>query len=383
MQKQSIVLHCAPYAAPVLAKELEQLGFPVLEQNPLSVTTSGTFEDCWWLNLHLRTANRVLYPLKSFRIQNADMLYKVVSQFPWEKWIPRDGYYSIHSHVRNDSIRDNQFANLRMKDAIADRFMRLYDERPNSGSNRDGSLFYLHWVKDEAVIYADTSGETIAKHNYRKKPFKAPLLESLAATILLLTEWDGKAPLLNPMCGSGTLAIEAALIAQHKVPGLLREDFGFMHLLPYDETKWLAMKEKAAERVEENPSCQIIATDISEMALEAARSNAKWAGVDHLIEFKKCDFRDTPVPEEEGVIIFNPEYGERLGEEKQLEGIYKAIGDFLKQHCAGYKGFVFTGNPALGKKIGLRPDRKIPLMNGKIECRLLTFSLYKGTKRNV
>ncbi|MCK4997891.1 MAG: hypothetical protein KAS23_00095 [Anaerohalosphaera sp.] len=214
-------------------------------------------------------------------------------------------------------------------------------------------------------------------------PHMAPLRESLAAGILMQTGYDGSAPLVLPMCGSGTLAIEAALIAQQRPCGLLRSNFGFMHEMDFDSDVWQQIRKEALDIGKKKPQeiAPIIATDIDQRAVEAARKNAMTAGVDHLIKFEVCDFFDTEVPIQPGIVLLNPEYGQRLGEIDQLEAVYKQIGDFFKQKCPGYTAYIFTGNPALGKKVGLKTSRRTVFFNGNIECRLLKYDIYAGTRR--
>jgi putative N6-adenine-specific DNA methylase len=208
------------------------------------------------------------------------------------------------------------------------------------------------------------------------------MLEALAAATLMATKWDRNSTFINPMCGSGTLAIEAALIATNRVPGLFRNNYGFKHILGFDEAHFEKEKNNLKTQIIEKPGLKIIATDISQDAINISIINAGAAGVDKLIEFDVCDFEETPVPEDgKGVIYFNPEYGERMGEEKQLEETYAHIGDFLKKECSGYVAYIFTGNPVLAKKVGLKPSRKIEFYTSKIDCRLLEFEMYSGTKR--
>jgi putative N6-adenine-specific DNA methylase len=205
--------------------------------------------------------------------------------------------------------------------------------------------------------------------------------ETLAAAVVLASGWDGRGSFVNPMCGSGTLAIEAALIALHKAPGLLRSNFGFMHLKGYNESPWEALRRGARMETRRSLDGRIIATDISPEAVRAARKNAKTAGVDHLIDFSVCDYSETGVPGGGGVVMVNPEYGERLGKVRELEIIYKGVGDFFKQKCKGYMGYIFTGNLELAKKVGLRTKRRIPFFNSNIECRLLEYDLYEGSRK--
>jgi 23S rRNA (guanine2445-N2)-methyltransferase len=246
----------------------------------------------------------------------------------------------------------------------------------------------LYWKGDQCWLYLNTSGQKISDRAYRKIPHSAPLRESLAAAIILATGYDGSVPLICPMCGSGTLAIEAALIASQRAPGLLRSNFGFMHLKVHDESAWQELRSAALKQSKKRGGkasfkpARIVATDIDPKAVEAARKNALTAGVAHLIDFSVCDFAETAVEPGEGIILLNPEYGERLGEIKKLEQTYKRIGDFFKQKCAGYTGYIFTGNLDLAKHVGLRTRRRIPFYNANIECRLLEYELYAGTHKS-
>ena len=272
------------------------------------------------------------------------------------------------------------FVNVKVKDAIADRMRRETGKRPNSGSDLSGAVFNLYWKDEQAEIFLDTSGETLAKHGYRKIPGKAPMLEALASGTLFASQWDKKSPFVNPMCGSSTMAIEAALMATNRRPGLFRKNYSFMHVLGYDEKKYEAEFEKLEQQVVEVPSLKVIATDISQDAIDISKVNAAAAGVENLIEFNVCDFDATAIPADAGVVFFNPEYGERLGEASELEATYGRIGDFLKKKCKGYTGYIFTGNLDLAKKIGLKAKRRIEFYSAKLDCRLLEYELYAGSR---
>jgi len=209
--------------------------------------------------------------------------------------------------------------------------------------------------------------------------------ETTPAAVLLGAGYDGTTPLVNPMCGAGTLAIEAALIATNRAPGLLRAGYAFQHTRLHDEHAWQEARRRAHKQTRSDGVPPIVATDHDPRAIDAARKNAKVAGVDHLIDFRVCDFRETPVPEtrDDGSpahVILNPEYGERLGDPRELESVYAAIGDFFKQRCPGWRCHVFTGSRELAKKIGLRPARRRPFMNAQIECRLLSYDVYAGSR---
>jgi putative N6-adenine-specific DNA methylase len=293
------------------------------------------------------------------------------------------GYFSVTSNVFNPTITTNLFANLRVKDAIVDRMRDKCNSRPSTGAEMSGAVVYLFWKHDEAEIFIDTTGDSIARHGYRKLPGKAPMLEALAAATIMSTKWDKFSPFINPMCGSGTLAIEAALIATKRVPGLWRTNYAFMHLLGYDPIIYLQEREIIESQIRSLPDLKIIASDISKQAIDVAKVNAKMAGVFELIDFQVCDFESTKMPtlSAGAVVMFNPEYGERLGEEIELEATYARMGDFMKNKCKGSSGYIFTGNLALAKKIRLKPSRRIEFLNAKIDCRLLEYELYEGTRR--
>jgi 23S rRNA G2445 N2-methylase RlmL len=380
--KSKVIITCNKRLSSYLAAEVLDLGYTIVREFPTGVELNITLTECIKLNLNLRCASQILYALRSFKINSPEELYREVVDMPWEDLIDFSGYFSVTSNVDNETITTPLFTNLKVKDAIVDRIKDKKGIRPNSGSDANKAVVHLYWKDEEADIFIDTSGETLAKHGYRKIPGKAPMLEALSAGVILSTTWDQKSPFVNPMCGSGTLAIEAALLATNRRPGLYRMNYGFMHILGYDEEVFFAERRILKDQVIKNADLQIIATDISEDAVEVSRRNAKTAGVDGIITFEVCDFADTVVPEEgAGVVLFNPEYGERLGVHSQLELTYKRIGDFMKQHCKGYTGYIFTGNPDLAKKIGLKASRKMEFYNGKLDCRLLEYELYTGTRR--
>lgn len=376
-----VIITCNKRLASYLSQEVEELGFKISRIFSTGVEINASINDCIKLNLNLRCASQILYSVKSFQATNADEVYREVASIAWEDLIDFNGYVSINSNVNNDTITTPLFANLKVKDAIADRIKARKGLRPDSGPELHRTVIHLYWQENLAEIYIDTSGETLAKHSYRKHPGKAPMLEALASGVVYSLKWDKSTPFINPMCGSGTLAIEAALIATNRKPGLFRMNYGFMHILGYDEEVFFEARRVLKSDIDKTKPIKIIASDISEEAIEIARKNAKTAGVDQLIDFEVGDFRTTTIAPSPGVIIFNPEYGDRLGVHSKLELTYRAMGDFLKQSCKGYMGYIFTGNPILAKKIGLRASKKIEFYNGKLDCRLLEYELYEGSKR--
>jgi putative N6-adenine-specific DNA methylase len=382
--KAVIIITCPKRLSPWLEQEVKELGFDIQETFITGVRISGTINDCIKLNLNLRCASQVLYSLKKFEAANADAIYNNLLDYPWENILPNPGYFSITSNVNNPTINNSMFANLRVKDAIVDRLRDKRGTRPSTGSALVGAVINLFWKNDNAEIFIDTSGDSLGRHGYRKIPGQAPMLEALAAATIYATQWDRRSPFVNPMCGSGTAAIEAAMIATNRRPGLFRTNYAFMHLQGYDETVYLQEDALLEKQIIDVPGLRIIATDHSARAIDNAKKNAIAAGVAGLIDFSVCDFAATGIPPNvPGIFYVNPEYGERLGDVKALEETYSRIGDFMKQQCGGYFGYVFTGNLELAKKIGLKAKRRIEFYTATIDCRLLEYELYSGSREKV
>ena len=417
-----LVLACARGLAPYAAQEAAALGYETVSAGDTMVAVRGTLLDAMRLNLWLRTAHRVLFPLAAARARDLDGLHAAVRAIAWEEWLDPDGYFTVNAAAWNDSVRDTRLPALRTKDAIADRMRQVCGRRPDAGPEFRGAAIFVYWRGDDLRVYLDTTGEPLSRRGYRKLPWKAPMQETLAAACVLATGWDGATPLVAPMCGSGTPAIEAALIARRRAPGLLRDRFAFMALRGFRDTKdakgarrtrseegaqpkggdahpnsfvsfvppsspscpeflWQVLREEARKGECDVGLPPIVATDLDPAAVDVARRNAASAGVEEMIRFAACDFAATDIPPPPGVIFMNPEYGERLGDAAQLEPLYRRIGDFLKQRAAGYRGFVLTGNLELSRKIGLRSSRRVIFFNGPIECRLVGFDLFAGTQR--
>lgn len=382
-EKQTIIITCPKGIVPWLAEEVIALGFPILAKGEAAVETEGTLADTMRLNLHIRTGHRILYLLSAFEAENPDWLYAGLRKIPWEGLLHESGahaYLCVTSTVDIPTIKDTRFVNLKAKDAIVDRLVERCGIRPDSGPDRNRAVVHIYWKGSEVLVYLDTSGEPLSRRGYRKIPLAAPMQETLAAAIIFATGWNGRTSFVNPMCGSGTLAIEAALLAEGRAPGLLRSNYGFTHLKGFDSAALRKIR-AAAHMEQKEAEARIIATDIDPNAVAAARQNARTAGVENLIEFAICPFSQTPVPKRVGSVVLNPPYGERTGEISRLIGLYSEIGDFFKQKCNGYRGYIFTGNMALGKYVGLQTKRRITFYNSEIECRLLEYELYEGTRR--
>ena len=385
MRQSKILITCPKGIPPWLAGELGALGFPILVEGEAAVETEGTLADTMRMNLHLRTGHRILFLVAAFPAENPDVLYRGLRELPWEEMLHAAGehaYLCVTSTADTPTINDARFVNRKAKDAIVDRMQEKCGLRPDSGPARDRAVVHVYWKGSEVAVYLDTSGEPLSRRGYRKIPLAAPMQESLAAAVILASGWNGQGGFVNPMCGSGTLAIEAALFAENRAPGLLRSNYGFIHLQGFDPAAWRALR-AAAHGVQREQAATIIATDINPEAVAAARQNARTAGVEARITFSVCPFDETPIPQGEGggIVVLNPPYGERTGDFSTLVGLYREIGDFFKQRCGGYRGYIFTGNALLGKQVGLRTKRRIPFFNGEIECRLLEYELYEGSRR--
>lgn len=378
---ETLVITCAKGVVPYLKLELEQLGYDLKISSETSIEITASLYDAMRLNLLLRSAVSVLWLLKHFSCSDPDKLYKEINAFPWENIILPTEYITIVSHVNTASINNSIFVNQRAKDAIVDRLFKIHNSRPNSGPAKDNIVINLYWKDDKCWLYLNTSGVKLSNRGYRKIPHTAPMQETLAATLLSAAGYNGSQTFINPMCGSGTLAIEAALIALKKAPGLLRDNFCLNHIKDFNFETWEALREETASLEIKELPFKIIASDSDEKAIEAAKKNAIAAGVNSFIDFSICSFNDTPIPEKGAIIILNPEYGHRLGNESELENTYKEIGDFFKNKCTGSTGYVFTGNLSLAKKIGLKASRRLVFFNARIECRLLEYPMYMGSKQ--
>ncbi len=380
-ERRDILVTCGPGLKDYLVQELKSLGFSIGTTHSGGVVTSGSFLDCMKLNFCLRTAYSVLYLVKKFRCGSGESLYKTVTKLPWEKIISPDEYICIISNVDTYSVDNSMYPSLKVKDAIVDRLQKKTGTRPDSGPDRNNVVLNLFWKHDNAWLYLNTSGVKLSDRNYRKLPHRAPIRESLAAGLLMGTGYDGTSDIVLPMAGSGTFAIEAAMIATSRAAGSLRINFGMQHLLPFNKELWQQMRtdlRKVAKRTK--LTHKIIATDIDPVAIEASRQNARTAGVEDLIDFKVCDFAETSVPVGSGIVLMNPEYGLRLGDIETLKLEYKRMGDFFKKCCTGYRCYVFTGNKDLSDKIKLRTSSRDIFYNGSIECRLLEYKMYLGSK---
>jgi len=380
-QHKHSFIHCSCSfgLAPYLKVELAALGYDAAAMGQQGITIRGGLREALRCVLHLRTAHRVLFSLQSFDCSTPDELYQKTVVLPWETILDEHGYVSVTSTVRTKSITDTRYVNLKCKDAIVDRILQQRGSRPDSGPECRGAVVHVHWSDKRCLLYADFAGESLSRRGYRALRGSAPLQETLAAGLVMATGWDGISPFVNPMCGAGTIAIEAAMIAGRRAPGLLRSEFAFKHFKGIDQGIWQEECEAAKKNIRKLPDGLIIATDRDEK-VEKARINAGNAGVGPAINFSVCDFSETPIPDhKEGRLLLNPAYGLRQGD-VDLKKTYASIGTFLKRKCQGYKGYVITGNTPLVAAIGLKSSRKMPFDNGSIHCMLYEYEMYRGRR---
>jgi putative N6-adenine-specific DNA methylase len=361
----------------VLAEEITALGGKHVAAVTGGVSFSGSRDLCYRANLWLRTANRVLLTLSEFPAPTPEALYEGVKAVPWPDLFSVRRKIAVEVAVRDSGLTHSHYAAQKAKDAVVDRFREAGGTRPDVDPAAPEVRIHLRILRDDCTLSLDTSGESLNRRGYRVEPAEAPLRETLAAGIVLLSGWDGHLPLADPACGAGTLLIEAALIATRTAPGLLRASFGFKNLSDYRPSLWASLVAEAGGAVHRSGIGRIEGSDISVEAIRGAGRNAKKAGIPDLLSFRVCDILDFSPGKSPGVILCNPPYGLRMaGEGEEVAAFYRAMGEALKKRCAGWTAYILSGNPAATRYIGLKASRRFPLMNGPIDCRLLKYELY-------
>jgi len=363
----------------VLAGELKALGATDIQIINRAVKYRAGQELMYKSNLHLRTALRVLKPIAVFRAWDESKLYAGIKKIPWEEYFTYRQTFAIDAVSFGEVFRHSKFAALKAKDAIADKFREEFGIRPSVDTARPDIQINIHIADTQVTVSLDSSGIPLGKRAYRLEQAKAPLNEVLAAGLILLSGWDRKSTLIDPMCGSGTIAIEAGMMAANMAPGRLRP-FGFQSWNDYDEALWKKIKDDAESQVKV-PECKISARDNDPKALEIAGKNARRAGLARIIKFRDHDFF-TPFPEEgPGTLIMNPPYGERLEDAARMIPFYKDIGTQLKHNFDGWDAWIISSNLEAMKFIGLRTSKKIKVFNGALECRFNKYELYRGSRK--
>lgn len=366
---------CGRGIEPVLADELCVLGAADVAVGRGGVAFAGDKALLYQANLWLRTAVRVLQPILEADVASPDELYQAVSGVDWSLYLTPQHTLAVDCNVRDSHLTHSKYAALRVKDAICDQFVERCGRRPSVNVEEPMVGLNLHVHRDHAVLSLDSSGDSLHKRGYRPIQTRAPLNEALAAALVLRTGYRGDVPFADPLCGSGTLAIEAAWIALHRPPGLTRRRFGFQGWMDFDVELWTSLRDEARRGVLRALPAPVLGSDVRGDAVSFAIDNARAAGIGHLLRFHRRDVREFQPPEGPGgILLCNPPYGERIGEEKDLHGLYRLLGEVFAQRCRGWAAWVFTGNPRLARSIGLTPVAEVPFYNGKIPCRLLQFN---------
>jgi putative N6-adenine-specific DNA methylase len=368
------------FLEPVLVNELLNLGAENVQKHNRAVSFSGDLSVLYKANLCTRTALKVLVPFVKFQARNERDLYEEIRRIEWEKYLDVDGTLAVHTSLSTDFFNHSQFVSQKTKDAIVDRFREKFGRRPSVDVSDPHLSIAVHIVRDEVSISFDSSAESLHRRGYRTEQTLAPINEVTAAGMVLLTGWDGKGTFIDPMCGSGTILIEAALYARNIAPGLFKKHFGFMHWKNFDKKLWLQLVEDARNNIKETDTV-FIGSDKTFKAIEIARANAERAGLDEDVRISNKRFEEVKPPQgSTGIVIMNPPYGERLPIE-EIGPFYKQIGDKLKQDFEGYTAWIISSNIDALKKVGLAASQRLPLFNGPLECRFYKFDLYKGSRR--
>ena len=358
-------------------RELSSFGGENARQTPGGVAFSGTWEIAYRANLWSRIASRILWKVGEFQYATEKDLYEATKALDWP------GYFAVQKKIRvnvtaqKSPLKSLEFATLKVKDAVCDRFRDKLGSRPDVDRAAPDVRIHVFLEEAKGILYLDTSGEALFKRGWRMDIAEAPLRENLAAGIIMLSGWKFDQPLLDPMCGGGTLLSEAAAMARGRAPGAKRS-FGFEKLSSFDSALWEKVKK---ERTVEPVEPRLYGSDTDPEALKAARRNLGAAGVERWVKLEQADILERAAPEPSGVMVANPPYGERIGSPEELAALYPKLGDALKKRFAGWNCFFFTADQRMAKLIRLQPSRRTPLWNGAIECRLYEFRIISGSNR--
>lgn len=367
----------------VLVAELAALGVREAETVDGGAAFAGGFALCYAVNLESRAASRVLWEIGNASYHSERDIHDAARKLPWPALFDVSRSIRVNVAAINSPVKSLDFVTLRVKDAVCDAFRATHGKRPDVDTAAPGIRIHVFLTRDRATFYLDTSGEALFKRGWRTAGGDAPLRENLAAGILKLAGWAPPAPLFDPMCGGGTLLVESAMMALAAAPGLNR-NFGFERLENFDAAKWRALCDEARARRQPARALNIYGSDKSGKVLELTRDNLLSAGLMEAVQLKQMHILDAaPPPGEPGTLIMNPPYGERTGDEAELEAFYPKLGDVLKQRFAGWTAWIFTADLRLPKLIRLEASRRIPLYNGALECRLLKYEIVAGSRRRV
>lgn len=363
-----------------LQAELEAIGGQDVDLVPGGAHFRGDWATCYRVNLHSRIATRVLWRVGHRRYREEADIYHAAFELPWTEWFDLRRTIRVYVTAIQSSLRSLEYVTLQIKDAVCARFIEQYRERPTVNTETPDVRIHAFLDADMVTLYLDTSGEPLFKRGYRRVTTEAPLKENLAAGILRLTGWQPGTPLLDPMCGSGTFLLEAAQIALNIPPGHGRR-FAFEKLRGHRANVWAGIKAEAQAKQLAPRPLEIFGSDLHNNELQAARRNLQEAGLGEVVQLKQADVLRLAAPADHGIMVTNPPYGVRIGEQKKLAEFYPRLGDALKQNFSGWTCFILSADPQLAKLIHLSTSRKTPLFNGALECRLLEYRLVSGSMR--
>jgi len=367
---------------PILARELRNLGAAKVQEGIRNVTFEGDNGFMYKANMALRTAIRILKPYKTFSIKDEHDLYRQLQKIHWEEFLFTDKTFAVNSTVSSVNFTHSHYVSLKTKDAIVDYFRERYDKRPSIDLKHPDLYINIHIQNTTCTVSFDSSGDSLHKRGYRDRTNIAPINEALAAGLLLLSGYDGTQNLIDPMCGSGTILIEAAMIAVNFPPNLNRKEFAFEKWNDFDEELFTKIQDSLIAKIRDT-SAQILGYDKAPSAVYKAQDNIKNADLSEFVKVEKQDFFTSTLPFEDGktMVLFNPPYGERL--QVDIPVFYGKIGDTLKQGYSGVDAWLITSDFQHGlKKVGLRTSKKIQLYNGALECRFVKYEMYRGTKKD-
>lgn len=363
----------------ILAGELVALGANNVQIERRAVRFTGDKALMYRANLCLRTASRVLKPLASFRAKDADEVYQGICRIPWEDYLTTDSSFAVDSTVYSDIFRHSKYVTYRVKDAIADTFMQRYGKRPNVQVTEPDLYINVHIAQDKVTVSLDSSGESLHKRGWRNEQTAAPVNEALAAGMLLLAGWNGSTDFVDPMCGSGTFLIEAAMIALNIPPGIYRRHFAFEKWNDFDQHLFETLyNDDSAER--DFTHC-IYGSDSSYYAIRVAEKNVRSAGLQKYITLRQTPLQGLPEHESPCLLLTNPPYGERL-EPRDIHRLYSDLGTMLKHKFAGSTAWVISSNEDALKSVGLKPAKRIRLLNGELDCQFVKYELFAGNHKD-
>lgn len=360
-----------------LFEELTELGFKNLVRTASGVEFESNWKGCYKVNLESRIASRVLKPLMEFTAYQPEELYNQIRNHDFTKYIDPNGSLVVDAVVKESMMHDQRFVALKIKDAIVDQFRDKFGERPNVDKEQADLRIWVRGTKNNFIVALDTSGDALFQRGYRKEAGEAPIKENLAAGLLRLMRWDQKTPLLDPMCGAGTFLIEAALMVTKTAPGTFRNKFAFQRLKNFDQQAWDEVLDEAMSKEVSDPPIKFYGFDLDRKVIFMAKANAKRAGVDHLIEFKPGPIATLQKPAPLGMIVVNPPYAVRLGDEELLKDVYRDFSHTLKQEFQGWSTWILSGNRELMSAFKMKATRKFQVFNGNLDCRWMQYEIRK------